>query len=121
MLEVVNAMLAFIPFQYLKLFSVEFAILIGAIIGLISFQMRNRTVNIEDISKINKLLSDQMNALISQTKQLSEELSRVRDELMAAHSVIDKMRKEINSLEDSIRKYQTHEKEKPQVNDQDNV
>lgn len=111
MLEAVSAMFAFIPFQYLKLFPLEIAILIGAIFVFISFQMKNRSVGIDDITKINKIQIDQMNALIEQTKHLTDELAKVRKELTEAHNVIDEMRKEINNLEDSIRNYQLKEKE----------
>ena len=52
-----------------------------------------------------------MNALIEQTKHLTDELAKVRKELTEAHNVIDEMRKEINNLEDSIRNYQLKEKE----------
>ena len=105
MLEAFSAMFAFIPYQYLKLFPLEFAILIGAIVFLITFQLRNRSIYIDDVAKVNKIQIDQINALMHQTKLMTEELAKVRKELTEAHSVIDEMRKEVNSLEDMIRKH----------------
>lgn len=110
MTETIGKFLSFLPLGYLKLFPLEIALLIGAIFVLISFQLKNRRVDIEDITTINKAQVAQIAAFISLISDLNEEIIKLRQQLKESHEAMDEMRNRINTLEDLLRSYERKER-----------
>lgn len=77
-----------------------FALTVGFVAVVFAMYIKVRSVNIEEVTSIGKLQSEQVGLLINQVKQLSTDLAEARTEIHALY-------KKIDELEDLVRMYRT--------------
>lgn len=75
-----------------------FTLTVGFIAVVFAMYLKVRSVNIEEVTSIGKLQSDQVTQLLSQVSQLSQDLAEARKEISSLY-------KKIDELEDLVRLY----------------
>ena len=75
-----------------------FALTIGFIALAFALYIKVRAINIDEITSIGKLQSDQVGQLLIQVSQLAKDLAMARKEISSLYDKIDE-------LEDMVRKY----------------
>lgn len=75
-----------------------FVLTVGFIVAVFALYLKVRSINIEEITSIGKLQSDQVGQLLNQVTQLSKDLAEARKEISSLYNKIDE-------LENLVRQY----------------
>lgn len=95
-----------IPFfiELIKAAPGYFGLTVVFIIAVFALYIKVRSINMDEITTIGKLQSDQVGILLTQVSQLSRDLAEARKEISSLYNKIDE-------LEDVIRQYRSRLRE----------
>ena len=89
--------------EHVKSVPQNLAVIIVFVTLFLNYFLKKRDSDVNSVSQISKLQSEQLTTLINQNKLLAEELHNVRVELSEAYTIIDDLRKRVIELEEMIR------------------
>lgn len=93
-------------FSFLKLAPSEITILLSAVAVLVTIWLNSRKVDIEVATSIGKLQQENMEVLLKQNRELSDDLAELRKTMKETYETMDKMRHQIAHLESIVTQYQ---------------
>ena len=89
--------------EHLKNVPQNLAVILVFVTVFLNYTFKKRDSDVDSVSKISQLQSEQLTTLINQNKALAEELHSVRVELSEAYTIIDDLRKRVIELEELLR------------------
>lgn len=80
-----------------------FALTVGFIAVVFALYLKVRSINIDEITSISKLQSDQVGKLLIQVSQLSKDLASARKEISTLYNKIDELESVVRLYRNKLR------------------
>lgn len=88
--------------------AITLVVVIGLLVLFIAYTLRNRQVDVESVTSIGRLQTEQITSMLSQMRSLSEQLNDARKQLAEIHEQNAELRDRVLELEDLLRDYKNN-------------